>query len=113
MQACILDPIPESLPQLLHCCIGRRGFLINAAALLEPGIAPSSRECRWSTVARVVIGLEQFGFGMCFPAMGKGVSRGHTGGVLTLTVDADSQQLLAWQLRPKDSALGAPDRKLY
>ena len=25
-------------------------FLINAAALLEPGIAGRSRECRWSTV---------------------------------------------------------------
>jgi hypothetical protein len=25
-------------------------FLINAAALLRPGIARRSRECRWSTV---------------------------------------------------------------
>ncbi|MEG4293356.1 hypothetical protein Q5692_32305 [Microcoleus sp. C2C3] len=38
----------------------------------------------------VVIGVEQFGFGMCFPAMGKRVSRGHTGGVFTLTFDADA-----------------------
>src|SRR4028118_108374 len=33
------DPTPESLPQILHYCTGRRGFLINAAALLGSGIA--------------------------------------------------------------------------
>jgi hypothetical protein len=27
MQACILDPIPETLPHLLRYCIRRRGFL--------------------------------------------------------------------------------------
>ena len=31
MQACILDPIPESLPYLLYYYIGKRGFL-NVAA---------------------------------------------------------------------------------
>jgi hypothetical protein len=25
---CILDPIPESLPQILHCCI-RRGYFLT------------------------------------------------------------------------------------
>jgi len=60
----------------------------------------------------VVIGIEQFGFGVCKPAMGKQVSRGHTGGVFTLTFDADGQQLLAWQFRPNDSALGSPDWEL-
>jgi len=44
--------------------------------------------------------------------MGKQVSRGHTGGVFTLTFDADGQQLLAWQFRPNDSALGSPDWEL-
>jgi hypothetical protein len=29
MQACILDPIPESLPQLLHYCIRREYFLMQ------------------------------------------------------------------------------------
>ncbi|MEG4397374.1 hypothetical protein [Microcoleus sp. BROC3] len=29
MQACILDPIPESLPQILHCCTGWGYFLMR------------------------------------------------------------------------------------
>jgi hypothetical protein len=61
----------------------------------------------------VVIGIKQFGFGMYQSAMGKRVSRGHTGGVYTLTFDADGQQLRAWQFRPNDLALGSPDRELH
>ena len=36
---CILDPIPQSLPQILHYCIALGVFLINAVALLRSPIA--------------------------------------------------------------------------
>ncbi|MEG4034628.1 hypothetical protein QUA03_12460 [Microcoleus sp. S36b_A4] len=36
MQACILDPTPESLPQLLHCCIAL-GVFLNAVVQLTEG----------------------------------------------------------------------------
>jgi hypothetical protein len=39
---CIPDPIPESLPQLLHCCTGL-GVFLNAAAERGQGFGSGDR----------------------------------------------------------------------